>query len=232
MSVTYCYLAMESECGAVLDWFRKVVGPPRIVATDRGVAMYFENLGSLVGFPGPIDSKSSPIVTVFVPRRRRGVLLTAGEVHFLATHLRKQFPALDGISQDFGRWLRQFDCVFSRSSRPGEWDYFLEGSLRNFDSEIRALPGAMAALRGGQYFVADDDTPISSTGFASRSDCVAWWGFSMPSGSEFADMERPRQQFSQVVRVCPTSSRAAPRSPVPPAPMRGARSRPSFRALV
>ena len=164
MGVTFRYLALESEGEAVMEWFRKTPIPPRIVATPRGATMYFENLGALIGPRGPIESKSSPIVNVFVPRRRRGVLLTAGEVHFLPTPLRKRFPPLHKLSQDFRRWLRQFECVFSRfsrfsrSSRSGEWDYYLEGSLRNFDSEIHALPEAMAALRAGQYFVADGDT--------------------------------------------------------------------------
>jgi hypothetical protein len=158
MGVTVRFLAMEREADLVLNWFRALSSPPRAIATDRGATMHFAELGPLIGPPGPIDGTSSPVVTLLLPRRRRGILLTAGEVHFLPTPLRKQFPALHEIRRDFGRWLRNFDCVFSRSSRPGDWDYYLEGSIRNFDSDVFALPEAMAALRAGQYFVADDDT--------------------------------------------------------------------------
>ena len=158
VSVTFRYLAMESEGDAIPTWFSALSTPPQVRKTDRGVVLYFNELGPLMGAPGPIDVAKSPLVTLFFPRRRRGVLLTAGEVHFLPIPLRKQFPALHRISQDFSRWLRQFDCVFSPSAQSGEWDYYLEGSIRNGDSEVFALPEAMSALRSGQYFVADDDT--------------------------------------------------------------------------
>jgi hypothetical protein len=49
--------------------------------------------------------------------------------------------------------------VFSRREdfRP-EWNYYLEGSIQNFDSDIFALPNAMDALRHGTYFVSRCDT--------------------------------------------------------------------------
>jgi len=133
MGVTFRYLATESESDAVLSWFRRLSDAPLMIETPRGALLHFANLGPLVGLPGPIDSAKSPVVTVFLPRRRRGVLLTAGEVDFLPSPLRKRFPALHKISQDFRRWLREFDCVFSPSSTSRDWDYYLEGRLKNFD---------------------------------------------------------------------------------------------------
>ena len=47
--------------------------------------------------------------------------------------------------------------VFWRKDFEPEWDYYLEGSIRNRDPDVYALPKAMEALRQGQYFVADDD---------------------------------------------------------------------------
>jgi len=47
--------------------------------------------------------------------------------------------------------------VFARSSGAGDWDYYLEGTLKRSDSKIFALPAAFSALQRGQYFVADDD---------------------------------------------------------------------------
>jgi hypothetical protein len=44
-----------------------------------------------------------------------------------------------------------------RPSGPRNWLYYLEGSVRNFDGDIFALPDAMQALARGQYFVAEED---------------------------------------------------------------------------
>jgi hypothetical protein len=38
-----------------------------------------------------------------------------------------------------------------------KWDYFLEGSARNWDPDIFALPTGMTALQSGSYFVAASD---------------------------------------------------------------------------
>jgi hypothetical protein len=68
------------------------------------------------------------------------------------------FPRLAAFSREFRKWLMQFTCVFSRRRdfKP-EWNYYLEGSILNYDPDIFALPKAMDALRQGQYFVADGD---------------------------------------------------------------------------
>ncbi|MGA2258742.1 MAG: hypothetical protein ABSG53_29090, partial [Thermoguttaceae bacterium] len=88
---------------------------------------------------------------------KHGVILTCGEVHFLATPM-SLFPRLAAFSREFRKWLMQFTCVFSRRRdfKP-EWNYYLEGSILNYDPDIFALPKAMDALRQGQYFVADGD---------------------------------------------------------------------------
>lgn len=46
------------------------------------------------------------------------------------------------------------------SNKPGsanEFDYYLEGSIRNYDPPLYAFPSGLAALTQGQYFVSDDD---------------------------------------------------------------------------
>ncbi len=40
----------------------------------------------------------------------------------------------------------------------GEWSYYLEGSVKNYDPPVFALPSGFRALKAGQYFVAEDDT--------------------------------------------------------------------------
>jgi hypothetical protein len=153
MGATYRFLALVEEASAVLDWFR--VLPEHCVesAKDTGSLFYFREFGPL--FP---DAKKSPLVSVIMPERKRGVLTTIGEVHFLATPL-SAFSGLNQVNTRFRQWLGDYPCVFSR--RPDfshEWDYFLEGSVRNWDSDIFALPAGMEALRRGSYYVAADDT--------------------------------------------------------------------------
>jgi len=118
----------------VLSWFRSHGAPPTEVSTDRGHTLYFRECGPLVqGADGNIDSKTSPIVNVFVPRIRRGALRTVGEVHFLATPLRERFPALHKISREFSKWLSAQECVYSSKKNLNPFSYYLVG----FDPELR-----------------------------------------------------------------------------------------------
>jgi hypothetical protein len=159
MGSTLRYLAVDGEDSAILDWFDHLDAPPRRVPVERGSVLYFRELGPLVhDGAGRIDSAASPVATVIPARSVRSILWTAGEVHFLATPLRSRFPGLDRIRRQFGNWLGQFNPVYQ--GRPGDWDYNLEGSIRNYDSAVYAMPGAMAALERGTYFVADDDNDI------------------------------------------------------------------------
>lgn len=63
---------------------------------------------------GQIDATRSPVVKVFSPQVKRGVLWTVGEVDFLASPLRSLFPELHRVSKDFSLWLAGHDCVFCR----------------------------------------------------------------------------------------------------------------------
>ena len=64
-----------------------------------------------------------------------------------------------GASRAFAGWLQQCDCVFaSGQSRYPEWEYHLEGSVRNSDPAIFALASGLEALNAGRYFVDHRDT--------------------------------------------------------------------------
>ena len=155
MGTTYRFLATVEETATVLDWFRSLPEQPVESAHCAGSLFHFRNLG-------PLDSdvKKSPLVDVFMPVRKRGVLTTIGEVHFLATPL-SAFPGLNKINKRFREWLRKNPCVYShRPDFVHEWDYFLEGSAKNWDSDIFALPAGMAALQRGSYFVGRDDNEL------------------------------------------------------------------------
>jgi len=164
MGSTHRFLAIGDESDRVLDWFRSLPNPPQeTTPSSRGRWLHFREIGPLAFTgsqtgAGEIDPKRSPVVSFFPARRRRGVLWTAGEVHFLATPLKELFPTLDRVSRQFARWLSQFERVFSRRSPTDDWTYYLEGSILNYDSDVYALPDAAAELRRGQYFVADDDS--------------------------------------------------------------------------
>lgn len=160
MGTTYRYIEDPQAHSQLLDWVRSTAGDVEETATPRGILFHFTAYGPLVlADDGHIDALRSPIVTVFVPRVRRGILWSVGEVHILPTPLRRTYPRLHRLCRSFGQWLQQFECVFADGHCPHpEWAYHLEGSVRNHDAPIFALPSGLAALCSGRYFVADDDT--------------------------------------------------------------------------
>src|SRR5690349_24735914 len=102
MSISLRFVAAPSEPSEVMAWFRSVSPVPTEVPTDYGYVLHFQSLGPLAYLPdGSIDPASSPIVTIVLPQVRRGVLWTIGEVHFLPTPLRKQFPILYKVKSAF-----------------------------------------------------------------------------------------------------------------------------------
>lgn len=70
----------------------------------------------------------------------------------------KKFPQLVEVNRKFIKWLKQYNLVFTRKAdHDNRFDYFLEGSIRNWDSDVYALPLAFDALGKGKYFVNHDD---------------------------------------------------------------------------
>lgn len=142
----------------VLQWFRALDPPPREIVNARGLILYFADIGPLADTQdGDVDSKNSPLVLIDPVAIRRGVLWTCGEVHFLASRTGAA-RQLDRVQRKFRAWLQSFDCVFNERARePGPFDYWLEGSIRNFGS-VWALPSALEELRRDRYFVANNAT--------------------------------------------------------------------------
>ena len=159
MGTTYRFIADPSESSEVMAWFRSLPEPPIESAKERGFLLYFKAFGPLAhGLDGTIDVKKSPLVTVVLPQVKRGVLWTVGEVHFLATPLRRSFPALHRLSSAFSKWLSERDCVFSNDRSENPYRYYLEGSIGNYDAPVFAFESGLRALQSGRYFVGDDDT--------------------------------------------------------------------------
>ena len=153
------YIEAPAETSEVVDWFRRLQHPPKETWFERGCNLHFQELGPLrLDSGGRIDVKASPLASVIVPRIRRASLWTVGEVHFLPSPLRARFPDLHKICTEFTAWIGARECVFSpRRDRP-QFSYYLEGSIRNYDSEVFAFESGHVALSEGRYFVADEDT--------------------------------------------------------------------------
>lgn len=159
MGTTYRFIAHPNGPCEVISWFSGLPAPPEQIEVKGGFWLYFRECGALsYSSAGSIESRKSPLASVFLPRMRRGALWTVGEVHFLATPLKKLFPALHKISTAFGKWLATYECVFSNApGYEGHWNYYLEGSVQNYDAPVFAFPSGIEALKAGQYFVSDRD---------------------------------------------------------------------------
>ena len=107
MGATHRFLAVEDEASLVPGWFRSRSPTPMEHTVGGNFVFYFREFG-----PPSNDRKKSPLVSVFMPVRKHGVLLTCGEVHFLATPM-SLFPRLRAMSREFRKWLSQFTRVFS-----------------------------------------------------------------------------------------------------------------------
>jgi hypothetical protein len=157
MGVTIRFIDVPGA-NSVLAWLRARPEKPEEVATDRSTVLYYRAFGPLTyDAEGTIDTTASPVATLFFPRPCRGALWTVGEIHFLASNMRRTFPGLNRTATELRRWLSSFQCVFE-PGQPTQFAYYLEGSTRNADSPIYALPGGLDALNGGQYFVSDSES--------------------------------------------------------------------------
>lgn len=157
MGITIRFIE-EPDANSVLAWLRARPQKPEEVPTERSTVLYFRDFGPLVyDAGGRIDTARSPVATLFPPRVRRGALWTVGEAHFLPAQLRRSFPGLHRTAADLAKWLASFQCVFA-PSEPSQFAYFLEGSVRNEDSRIYALPSGLDALNAGRYFVSEGDS--------------------------------------------------------------------------
>ncbi len=152
--------APERPC-STLQWFRDQDLAPNEHLCAWGAALHFSSLGQLhYNSDGSIDSERSPVVTVHLPKVRRGILWTIGEVRFCPVPLR-QFPELERLRRSFLRWFDERPLIYDHHpTAEHRFDYYLEGMARNL-GPIRAFPSGLAALENGQYFVSRLDTDVS-----------------------------------------------------------------------
>jgi hypothetical protein len=159
VGTTEYFVDAPSEHSQVLEWFRALDPPPTETRREGGVLFYFDVLGPIeADEQGRFSVHSSPMVNVFLPKTRRGVLWTAGEVHFLTKRSAPAGKAMQSIHRRFQRWLTTFTQVYGSGTAPDlEMSYYLEGSVRNFASRVVALPDGLSALHDGKFIVLDQD---------------------------------------------------------------------------
>ena len=158
MASTYRYIACIEENQEIFNWFSTYT--PDIIIEENVTHLWFSKLGELArNDDKTINQKESPIVSVFPVKKLRGALLSVGEVHFLTNRMKVTFPELEAINKKFRQWLKKNKLIFStKPSFSGEWNYYLEGSVRNYDPDIYAFPKGFNLLQSEQYFVSEDDS--------------------------------------------------------------------------
>ena len=161
MGSTFRFIADPELPHPVVEWLRALSFPPEEVPTERGLVLHFRACGKLsYGPDGSIIADESPVATLFLPRIRRGVLWTVGELHFLSRRTPERFPDLAKVSAAFSRWLKRFPCIYSNKFPVKEFGYYLEGSVQNYDPPVYAFESGLDALRSGRYFVGDGDNEL------------------------------------------------------------------------
>lgn len=158
MGSTYRYISNQEENALVTDWFSSF--DPEILKLENSIIISFPSIGKLdFDENGVINTNNSPVVSIYPVKSVCGVLLSVGEVHFLPTKLNKNFPKLESINRKFRSWLKKNELVYSsNTSWHGQWNYFLEGSVKNYDTDIYAFQKGITLLENGQYFVSNAES--------------------------------------------------------------------------
>lgn len=158
MSFTYRYLSNECENQKIVDWFSFYAVEK--MESEGVTHFWFKEIGPLFYTENKeIDPKKSPICSVYPVKRVRGALLSVGEVHFLPEKMKDKFPGLVLINRKFKAWLMNKELVYSNKPNfDGIWDYYLEGSIKNYSQERDAFSSGLNLLKNEQYFVSDNDT--------------------------------------------------------------------------
>jgi hypothetical protein len=117
--------------------------------------VWFKDLGEL---GDSLDD--SPVVLIDAPRQIANGLWTIGRLTFTPTGCRSRFPGLYAMLRRVRARLESETVVWShRSPAEGQFNYFLEGTVRNHDYVLYGFPSALRSLQSGVYFVDCDETP-------------------------------------------------------------------------
>ena len=161
MGSTLYFLETPGDVSEVVAWFRARPAPPVENRAPSNLVLYFREFGPLVlDREGSPDASRSPIITIYPPEIRRGLLWTVGEIHFLSTLSLDGNKPIRTLARSFSRWLKAHEQVYDLSSTAAnEYGYFLEGSAKS-RGPIYALPSGIERLKRGGYFVSQEDNDV------------------------------------------------------------------------
>jgi hypothetical protein len=159
MASNHPFLGVGADIDLVLQWFENTGEPFRLDDRLDAIVIHFFGMGPLVETE---DRKAvqhqSPLVWIVKPKLIRRCLWTSGEVIFTPTPLKEIFPDLQKMNRRLAKWFQGFPLAYThKKPNDSEWSYYLEGSLKNWDGKLYALPAAYDSLRQGQYFVHHGD---------------------------------------------------------------------------
>jgi hypothetical protein len=163
MGLSYYFAEAPYGPSHVLAWFRSLAEPPEETVTEKGVVLFFRQIGPLVlDNRGDPDGAQSPVVNVLLPQVRRSILWTTGAVHFLTSPM-SRFPQIAKVHRDFKAWMTAHPLVYDpRRGAENPYSYYLVGAAAN-RGELYGLPSGTDALQRGQYFVdpLDNETVLN-----------------------------------------------------------------------
>ena len=160
MTTTYYFISSPDD-QSVINWFRSQPEVAEEYPNEVRLLLFYRQFGGLAReADGTIDAERSPLVSIYSPKVRRGVIWTVGEVHFLAKG-RSLYPGLEMIRRRFEKWLKAKPTIWRRMNSPPEGHgYQLEGSIQNIANVVYAFPDGMIAFDSGRYFVAERDNEL------------------------------------------------------------------------
>jgi len=135
----------------------------RVTASEHDVES--ANVGNSIRFwlrdQGPLESAldDSPVVVVYPPRMISDRLFTLGRFFFPQPQLSKRFPAIAKIRRKIESDLKCATVLWTLgATESGEFDYYLEGSIRNQLRMVYGMQSSIPYLRQEGYFVLGDES--------------------------------------------------------------------------
>jgi hypothetical protein len=135
----------------------------RVTASGHDVES--ANVGNSIRFwlrdLGPLGStlEDSPVVVVYPPRKLSDRLFTLGRFFFPQPELSRRFPAIARIRRKVESDLKGTTVLWTRgATEPGQFDYYLEGSIRNQLRMVYGMHSSIPYLRQEGYFVLGDES--------------------------------------------------------------------------
>ena len=133
--------------------------------TDSEHDVESANVGNSIRFwlrdLGPLGNtlEGSPVVVFYPPRKLSDRLFTLGRFFFPQPELSKHFPAIARIRRKIEGDLKSTKVLWTRgASDSGQFDYYLEGSIRNQLRTVYGMQSSIPYLRQEGYFVLGDES--------------------------------------------------------------------------